>query len=424
MEADLSEALCYLVSGKGNNFFARVLSAVQVRESPTVDSMAVALENRHFLLLFNPRWVRNADFEDVVATIEHEALHLVLEHLPRKMAQAARLQQPEERTRFFRCTPFAEDMADNCMLVKSNDWVGEHPDEWIWPDDTRFGLPRNQTYEFYLEELMKRDEEDPEFSRFLATNGPGSSGEESKFKLINNHGLWKNIMDSLSAEEMEGLVDELRHRTKGIVQKAKDDHQRSRGTLPAYLQKLIENVLEPPKIPWTQLLRDRVINAKRSKPRRSIARPNRRHAGIPGLCAFPGRVRDPAFTVAFCIDTSGSMGTRQLEIALSELQHLQRADDDITIHVIECDAHIGREYTIGPHDKIKYELTGRGGTTFDPALIRVQELKPDICFYYTDGYAPAPQPHNRVSCPMVWLITPGGKICDENWGFTLRMVDQ
>jgi len=424
MKANLSEALCYLVSGKGNNFFARIISVLQVRESSTVDSMAVALDERHFLLFFNPKWMLNAEFEDVVATIEHEALHLVLEHIPRKMAQAAMFQQPEDRARFFRCTPFAEDMADNCMLVKSNDWVEHHPGGWVWPDDDRFKLPRNQTYEVYLQKLMERDEEDPKFSEFLALNGPGGSGGVGGFKLIDNHGLWQNIMNSMSDEEKESLVDELKHRIKGIVQKAKDDHQRFRGTLPSYLQKLIKNVLEPPKIPWTQLLRDRIVNTRRSKPRRSIARPNRRHVGVPGLCAFPGRVRDPAFTVAFCIDTSGSMGTRQLEIALNELQHLQRADDDITIHVIECDASVGREYTIGPHGKIEYELTGRGGTTFDPALIHAQELKPDICFYYTDGYAPAPQPHNRVSCPMVWLIAPGGRKCDENWGFTLEMIDQ
>lgn len=420
MEADLSEALCYLVSGKGNNFFARVISALQVRESPHVDSMAVALDDRHFMLLFNPGWMRGAEFEDVVATIEHEALHLVLEHIPRKMSMAAMYQNAEDKARFFRCTPFAEDMADNCMLVKSNDWVEHNPANWVWPDDDRFELPRDQTYEFYLEKLMERDEDEPEFRAFLAANGPGSG----TFMLIDNHGLWQDIMNGLSDEEKHGMVDELKNRTKGVVQKAMDDHQRARGTLPSYLEQLINQVLEPPKVPWTQLLRDRVVNARRSKPRRSIARPNRRHVGVPGLCAFPGRVRDPAFTVAFCIDTSGSMGERELEIALSELQHLQRADDDITIHVIECDASVGRQYTIGPTDKIEYELTGRGGTTFDPALIKAQELRPDICFYYTDGYAPPPEPHNRVSCPMVWLIAPGGQRCDENWGHTLEMVDQ
>ncbi len=420
MEADLSSALCYLVSGKGNNFFARILSSLQVREYTEISSMAVGLEDRHFVMLFNPEWVQKAEFEDVVATIEHEALHLVLEHIPRKMAMATMFQDPEDRKRYFRCTPFAEDMADNCMLVKSNEWVEQNPDGWVWPDDGRFELPRDKTYEHYLARLMERDEDDPEFRKFLMDNGPGNS----PFNLIDNHGLWQQILNGLSDEEKQGMVDELKQRTKGIVKKAMDDHQRARGTLPGYLEQLIDKVLEPPKIPWTQLLRDRVVNAKRSKPRRSIARPNRRHIGIPGLCAFPGRVRDPTFTVAFCIDTSGSMGDRELQIALSELQHLQRADDDITIHIIECDATVGRVYTVGPTDKLEYELTGRGGTVFDPALIKAQELKPDICFYYTDGWAPPPQQHNRVSCPMVWLISPGGKVCDPTWGHSLEMVDQ
>jgi len=420
MEADLSEALCYLISGKGNNFFARIISALQVQETPRIDSMAVALNDRHFLLLYNSKWMARASFEDVVGTAEHEALHLVLEHLPRKLSMATMYQNQEDRKRFMRCTPFAEDMADNCMLVKSNDWVEKNPGDWVWPDDPRFELPRDQTYEFYLEKLMERDEDDPEFRQFLDMNGPGSGS----FHLIDNHKLWEDILDSLSDEEKQGMVEELKTRTRNLVKKALDDHQRARGTIPGYLQEWIGKILEPPRIPWTQILRDRVINAQRSKPRRSIARPNRRHIGIPGLCAFPGRVHDPAFTVAFCIDTSGSMGAHELEIALSELQHLQKSDSDVIIHVIECDASVGRAYTIGPRDAIECDLTGRGGTEFDPALIKARELKPDICFYYTDGYAPPPQRHNRVACPMVWLIAPGGVVCDKNWGFTLEMADK
>jgi len=422
LEASLSDALCYLLAGKGNNFYARILSALQVRETKDVPAMAVMLEERHFVLLYNDAWVDKSSFEEVVATIEHEALHLVLEHIPRKLNQAAMHQSDENKEKFFRCTPFAEDMADNCMLSKSNEWVEkpENATNWVWPDVEPFNYPRDKTYEYYLNRLMDEEDENENLKQFMIANGPGTG----KFMLMDNHGLWEKAMEGLSDEEKQGLVGELEGKTKDIVRKAKDDHARSRGTLPSFLEELINGILEPPRIPWTQLLRDKIVNARRSKPRRSIARPNRRHIGIPQLCAFPGRVRDPAFTVAFCIDTSGSMGTRELEIALSELQHLQNTDSDIEIFVIECDAKIGKEYKITSTSKIDYQLSGRGGTTFDPALIRANELKPDICFYYTDGYAPAPQPHNRVHCPMVWLISPGGQICDHNWGFSLEMRDR
>jgi predicted metal-dependent peptidase len=106
------------------------------------------------------------------------------------------------------------------------------------------------------------------------------------------------------------------------------------------------------------------------------------------------------------------------------LRHLQQADNEIEITIIEADVSIGKEYTVGPTTELNYQLTGRGGTDFNYALKRARELKPDICFYYTDGYAPAPDPENRVPCPMVWLISPGGTPPDPHWGYILEMRDK
>lgn len=461
MEADMSQALCYLVSGKGNNFYARVITALQIRESKRFPFMAVGLEGRYIVLLYNPDWVEKAKFDEVVATIEHEALHVVLEHIPRKLQLAATFQKEEEKRRFILVTPFAEDMADNCMLIRSNEWVRQNPDGWVWPDVKPFDFPRDKTYEWYIRKLMERDEESEAsaeakaegnddggdggaFHEFLEQNSPGSSN--GQFKLIGNHKDWEKLMNSLSDEEKEGLANELKMKIQNIVKKAVDDHSKARGTLPGFLQELIDKMLEPPKVPWTQILRDRVINTKRWKWKRSIARPNRRKVGVAEMLKakkdlkeeeaifllrginppspFPGRAKDRSFTCVFCMDTSGSMGAKELVIALSELQYLQKADKDIEITIIEADVAIGKEYTVGPTTELNYQLTGRGGTDFNFALKRARELKPDICFYYTDGYAPAPEIENRVACPMVWLISPGGKIPDTNWGYVLEMRDK
>lgn len=459
----MSQALCYLVSGKGNNFYARVITALQIRESKAIPYMAVALEGRYIVLLYNEGWIEKADFDEVVAVTEHEALHVVLEHIPRKLQLAATFQKDEEKKRFILVTPFAEDMADNCLLSKSNEWVrtGDNAKHWVWPEDKPFELPRDKTYEWYVRQLMEKDEESEqsgeakaegkddggdggELHDFLEKNSPNAEG--GKFKMLVNHKDWEKFMQGLSDEEKEGLANELKLKIQGVVKKAVDDHHKARGTLPAFLQELIDRLLEPPKVPWTQILRDKVINTKRWKWRRSISRPNRRKVGvteelkakqasgeedvlaflrsISPPSPFPGRSKDRSFTCAFCIDTSGSMGERELQIALSELQHLQKADKDIEITIIEADVSIGKEYTVGPTTELNYQLTGRGGTDFNYALKRARELKPDICFYYTDGYAPAPELENRVACPMVWLISPNGTIPDENWGYKLVMTDK
>jgi len=450
VKADLSDVLCYLISGKGNSFYARILAAMQIQEDRRISSMAVILKNRYIALAHNMEWLRRADYEEVIATVEHEALHVVLEHIPRKLAQAANYQNEEEKKRFFRVTPFAEDMAVNCLLEDSNervrDWAKSFraefvnakkmPDEksleefnkrehseggWVLPDMPPFGLPQDMTYEWYLREMMKRDKQDGEFSDFLKAMGPGAGGIQLH---IDAHGVWEQLMSGLSDEEKMGLSSEIEQRVKEMVKKAVEEHSRSRGSVPSFLQELINKLLTPPRIPWTQVLRDKVVNTKRWKWQRSISRPNRRHVGMPLLCPFPGRRKDRTFTVVFCIDTSGSMGAPQLELALNELQHMQKTDREIEITVIECDAAVGKEYVLHYNTEVQFNLTGRGGTEFDPALKRAKELKPDIVFYYTDGYAPAPDPDSRVACPFVWLIAPYGHNPDENWGSVLVMEDR
>lgn len=224
----------------------------------------------------------------------------------------------------------------------------------------------------------------------------------------------------MTTDELLARAEELENQTQRIVKQTVEAHMKSRGTLPGNLKSYIEDLLTPPRVPWTKILRNKVINTQRYRRVRSVGRPRRRHIGVPRLMKFPGHSKERRFTVAFCLDTSCSMGQEELQQAMSELQGLQKADSDIEIHVVECDASVGRVYTVGPHDEIKREVTGRGGTTFDPAVIKAKELNPDIVFYFTDGYAPALQVENRVVCPFVWVVTPGGKVPDPDYGFAIH----
>lgn len=444
MDVDFSEAMCYLMCGKGNNFYARTLSAIQSRPSrPTemIPMMGITLEKRNLLLLYNEEWMEKAEFDDVVATIEHEALHIVLEHIPRKLTLAATFQTEEDKGSFARVTHWAEDMADNCLLIRSNEYAAAHLKEWIMPEQDPFHLPRELTYEQYVDLLMKRDQESQK-SKQAKQDGKPDAGDGGEFHdFLKNHMMgntvvqlvshaqWEKMTQGMSDEEKQGLATEMKQRIQDIVKKAVEEHQKSRGTIPAFLEEMIKKMLEPPKVPWIRILREMVVNTKRWKWRRSICRPNRRKVAMAvdrpeEFVAFPGRGRDRSFAVVFCIDTSGSMGSKELEVALNELEHLRKADKDIEITVIEADAMIGREYTIDERTPVEWNLTGRGGTDFNDALIRAQQLKPDICFYYTDGGAPAPETHNRVACPFVWLITPGMTTPDESWGRVIDMVDK
>jgi len=415
LNATYAEIQCFLI--KDHNFYARILSGLQVEESTQVPMMGVRIKDRHFCVSYNPQWMTETTFGDAKSTLHHEVLHLILSHIPRGIDLYSRCTSAEEKQLFAMVSPIACDMAANCFLVVVDSYMSTHLDEWVMPDQPQYDLPRDKTYEWYYHQLKKRCKDDPDFKKMAG----GLSGQ---YPALMNHSAWQQILQELSTEELQGIQQELAYQTKTIVAKAVADHHKSRGTVPAFLQEYIDALLKEPIVPWLTILRNKVIHTKRYRRKRGIARPNRRYFGIPQLIPFPGKVKDRTFTVAFLIDTSGSMGTPELGLGFSELQHLQKADSDILLYIIEADAAIAREYEAGPQTEIKPDFKGRGGTDFNLALIRAKELKPDIVFYYTDGGAPAPKVHNRVDCPFVWLITPHGVNPDENWGDVIKMEDK
>ena len=464
MESTLPNLLCYLVSGWGNNFYARILTALQLRETLNIPAMAVVVHKRRFILMYNPEWFKAASYDLALAVIEHEVCHLIWEHVPRKLelyAQALTEERKEELSIVF---PFAIDMAVNTLLEDMNPFWKANKDDYIFPDDKRFGLPRHKSFEWYVEALIEKFDKQiklksnlqkmiQEILDELNSSGGGkeqSDGEEKEESdgkgqskpgsgkagrdLLSNHVVppqsseegspddpSDSIPDDGSVEGQLSLADELRNKLKSLVSKAVEEHTRSRGTLPAGLQERINSLMKNPVIPFTKILRNWVITTQKYRRKRSPLRMKRRTVGIPELCSFPGSSKERKFIVVWCIDTSGSMGSEELELGLNELRGLQKADPEITIHVIEADAEVEHEYILDrPETKINHEVHGRGGTAFDPALVRAQQLRPDICFYFTDGYAPAPNLESRVGCPFAWVITPRGVCPDENWGHKIE----
>lgn len=426
MDVTLAQAIGYLTHPRyGKNFYARILASLQKQPDSSIPAMGVTLQNRSYFLLYNEDWIPSVEFEYVTGVVEHEAIHIVMEHIIRGMQMYAKLQTPEERELFFILSPLAVDMAANCVLVHGSDgnqWMKNNKmDEMIMPDKEPFNLPRNKSYEWYMKKLKERAEQDPDFKKMCQA----MTGVGGRFHIAGiPHEKWKELMDQLTDEEKVGIAQELQQQTRNIVAQAVEDQIKARGTIPANLEELVKKLLAPPVIPWTQFLRDIVVNTKRFKWVRSVARPNRRHVGVPGLIPFPGRAKDRAFTIAFLVDTSGSMSTKELEMAFNEMQHLQKADPDILMYIIEADVVVHKCYEVGPDDEISPKFHGRGGTSFDYALERARELRPDIVLYYTDGGAPAPRPESRVPCSMLWLITPNGTVPDKNWGMVLKMKDR
>ena len=235
----------------------------------------------------------------------------------------------------------------------------------------------------------------------------------------------KHAFDPISNNaDDQSAPSHLRQHAIEIIKSAAVTYRKARGAMPGYMGELIEKFIAPPMVPWEEIFESYVTKVLLSKPVRSRARVSKRKAALQRyyqlhgvedlsrrLPLVPGYGRDATFYVVFVIDTSGSMGTADLGLALGVLQDLQRSGVDLKILVLYIDTSIGKEYELGPQDTIDPDMVGRGGTEFETAFRYVKNLMDggrhvDLVVYATDGIAP--KPVTRLPIPTLWLITPNG----------------
>ena len=177
---------------------------------------------------------------------------------------------------------------------------------------------------------------------------------------------------------------------------------RNWGRLPAALVELLEGVLEKrAEIPWRRVVRLFGATSERTFLKNTLSRPSKRYGTSPGI-----RVRRRTSLVV-AVDTSGSVPTEDIATFFSEVHGMWRRGVDVT--VLECDAGVQREYPY--RGAPPRTASGRGGTSFDPAIARANELRPDGLVYFTDGHAPAPAIASRA--PVLWVLSREGRGLDE-----------
>lgn len=439
----LSEAFTYLLSPRERNFYARVISSLQHEEAPGMGTVAVGLTPRGtYKFIYDPEFVVKLPLIQLVMALEHEVIHIINGHIPRCLEMMSGIVDKEELFRIQSVANIAMDLADNELIRRSPNFDVKRG-KYFYRDQTdndvafltpeEFKLERNMPYEVYQYALMRQQDQQAErllpklkdptgcdstrkiLQRYFEENAPGQ------------HDSWWDEAANKPADEREGLADKLRKHGRNLLRQAVKEQAKSRGTIPAHLTELLNEFLKEPTVPWPQILRNICVNTRQTKIRPGMSRANRRlQMYAPELLPYPGKTKDRKFTIYFALDTSGSMSTDDLKLAMSELCHMSRADQDIKIFVMYCDTSIDKMYEVKSVDDVDWEVTGRGGTDFNEPFLHVRKhlLKEDagdILIYATDGYAPPPAVENRVPIPVVWLLTPGGRTPSEDYGFHLKM---
>jgi len=182
-------------------------------------------------------------------------------------------------------------------------------------------------------------------------------------------------------------------------------HARERGSIPASLKRWADQFIQPSKTDWRKLLAAHIRRAAATRygsADYSLRRISHR-AAARGIIQ-PGMVT-PDPNIAVVLDTSGSMGDKELAAALSEVQGILRSIGVREITLIDVDSKAHRTRKVSTLRRI--ELTGGGGTDMRVGIDAALKLRPrpDMVVVLTDGYTPWPD--NPPPVPVVVGLVAG-----------------
>lgn len=162
-------------------------------------------------------------------------------------------------------------------------------------------------------------------------------------------------------------------------------HEKIHGSIPHGYERLVDDILGTPKVPWrrllTYLLRGAAYNPGNVD--FSRARPSKRQQATPDVIR-PSMVQ-PSPHVAVVVDTSGSMSRDDLTDALSEVAGVIRATEcSEGLRVYSCDSSVAAVSQVWHAGQVA--LHGGGGTNMVKGLREAAEHRPDVIIVVTDGH--------------------------------------
>ena len=234
--------------------------------------------------------------------------------------------------------------------------------------------------------------------------GKGSGRGRSKLpETLDDHSKWYNDKTRENSSIKEKTWD------ARLVSAAQVMSSKNCGNLPGFLQRLINKIVKPQK-DWRSMLAEFVewINDDYS-----FLPPDTRY----DTDEFGG-IMLPAFSdqtefcrnIIFYVDTSGSIGDKELKLAYSEIVGaIEQFKGKLTgkIGFFDSKAYPLTDFE-DVQDVLKIKPMGGGGTDFDEPFIYVKDKVPEDevagIVILTDGYCDWPNERLANNKPVLWII--------------------
>lgn len=176
---------------------------------------------------------------------------------------------------------------------------------------------------------------------------------------------------------------------------------KQRGNLPGSIARLVDELARP-RIDWKEALRQFLERTARND--YSWTRPNR--AYLQRGIILPTLHNHELPPIAIAVDTSGSIGQRELDAFAGEINSIREEHGGAPITVLYADAEIAAIDQFDADDPITLSPRGGGGTDFRPVFnwIEDRDEPPRALLYFTDGYGSFPD-EEPPDTETLWLTT-------------------
>lgn len=254
-----------------------------------------------------------------------------------------------------------------CLEISDDLMYGTQPAE--------YGLDGQLAAETYYRLLIEAGQEvqDP-------GHGSGSGGEAAEYE-VGDDGDPQGRDGSSQGDAISDAERQLIE--KATAEAIKEYVEKNHGSVPAGVQRWVNETLAPPKVSWQTVLRSIVrgyVAQVAGRSDYSFRRPSRRPSDNVVRPSMVGTVP----RIAIVVDTSGSMSQDLLSEAMSELNGVLRSVQT-EIYVVACDSEAadGVQRVVSLSD---VDLRGGGGTDMVAGMVTAASISPHVIIVLTDGY--------------------------------------
>lgn len=248
----------------------------------------------------------------------------------------------------------------------------------------------------------------------LKEEDDGSGGGEG----IDEHD-WDGAKD-MTEEEKKILEREIDQAIRQGMMAHEKAHGKGAGGIGRELNEHLE-----PKINWREELREYVKATCNNKDTSSWRKVNRRF--LTTGTYMPSMIGEKVGHIVVAIDTSGSIGGRELDEFLAEVKGVAEEVNPEIVDLIYWDGEVAghEKYEGAEVSNIVSSTKPRGGGGTDPSCVskhlRDENIKPECVIVLTDGYVP--NWGSEWTAPTMWVITGGNTNAVSDTGRTIHIKD-